>query len=81
MSKRRHVEEVVQLNDNEGGPYLGRIDALGAERRDECPQCSFDPAHDQQCREWPNVEILDGNQQPTGKYVYHVAECEMTDTV
>lgn len=79
MSKRRNVGDIVVLQDNEDGPYLGRIDALGADRKDECPKCCDDPTHDPHCREWPNVEVMDAEGKPTGHYVYHVTECEMSD--
>lgn len=74
MSKRRYVGDVVLLHDEEEGPYLGRIDALGAEPRNECDRRFLDPAHDQNCREWPNVEILDAEGRPTGQWGYHVCE-------
>lgn len=80
MSKRRHVGDVVVLDDEDGtGPYLGRIDALGAERGDTCPHCFLEPDHDQSCSEWPNVQVLDQNRQPTGEWVHHVPECQMAD--
>jgi hypothetical protein len=81
MSKRRGVGEVVLLRDDEEGPYLGRIDALDSERRYECLRCSFDVTHAHDCREWPNVEVLNDKRQPTGQFVYHVTECEMSDPV
>lgn len=80
MSKRRHIGNVVVLNDEDGtAPYLGRIDALGAERGDICPHRFLEPDHDQACTEWPNVQVLDQNLQPTGEWVYHVPECQMAD--
>lgn len=80
MSKRRNVGDVVQLDDNDGSaPYLGRIDAQGSDRGDRCPKSAFDPNHDQQCAEWPVVNVLDGAGQATGERVFHVAECQMAD--
>lgn len=79
MSKGRQIGEVVLLNGDEEGSYLGRIDALGTERKDVCPRCFMDPTHDQHCREWSNIEILDVNRKPTGQFVYHVAEYAMSD--
>lgn len=56
MSKRRNVGDIVQLDDHDGSaPYLGCIDAQGAERGDLCPLSVSDPNHDQQCAEWPVV--------------------------
>lgn len=80
MSKRRKVDDIVQLHDEDDGFYLGRIDSLGASRGDECPQRFLDDTHDQSCMEWPNVEILNDDKTPTGEYVYHVSECDMQDT-
>lgn len=60
--------------------YFGRLDALGADRLDTCPQCYLDPGHDPECAEWPNVQVLDENRQPTGGWVYHVPECRMGET-
>jgi len=79
LSKRRSINEIVVLSDDEDGSYYGRVDALGAERNDECPHCRLEPKHDPHCKEWPNVEILDTERKPTGKYVHHVAECRMSD--
>lgn len=80
MSKRRQVGEIVVLDDEDGtAPYLGRIDALGADRGDRCLHCSLDPGHDQACTEWPNVQVLNKNRQPTGEWVHHVPECQMAD--
>lgn len=80
MSKRRNVGDIVQLDDHDGSaPYLGCIDAQGAERGDLCPLSVSDPSHDQQCAEWPVVNVLDEHQQATGERVFHVPECRMAD--
>lgn len=80
MIKRRKVGDIVKLDDPDGtGPYLGCIDAQGAERGDQCPRCCADVSHDQQCAEWPVVNVLDEHKQPTGGRVFHVAECQMSD--
>lgn len=80
MSKRRHVGEVVVLDDEDGtAPYFARIDGLGAERGDRCPHCTLEADHDQACAEWPNVQVLDQNRKPTGEWVHHVPECQMAD--
>lgn len=79
MSKRRKVNDIVLLHGDEDGFYLGRIDSRGGERDDECPQNFLSESHDQNCKEWPNVEILNDDETPTGEYVYHVSECDMQD--
>ena len=80
MGKRRNVGDIVQLSDEDGsGPYLGRIDSQGAQRGDLCPLAAHDPSHDQQCAEWPVVNVLDEHKQATGEQVFHVAECQMAD--
>jgi len=80
MSKRRHVGDVVLLDDEDGtGPYLGRIDARGAERGDYCPLTTHDDDHDPDCAEWPNVAVLGKAGRPTGAMIYHVPECRMAD--
>jgi hypothetical protein len=77
MSKRHHIGDVVLLYDDEEGTYLGRLDALGAERDDQCPQAMLHDSHDQACKEWPNVELLDEQGHRTGRWIYHVPECHM----
>lgn len=70
----------MQLDDEDGTPpYLGLIDAQGAERGDLCPDSVFDPGHDQQCAEWSVIRVLDEHGQPTGERVFHVPECHMVD--
>jgi hypothetical protein len=78
MSKRRQVGDVVVVQDADEGPYLCRIDALGSEPRNGCLRC-LDINHDQCCREWPNLEILDPDGRSTGEWACHVTECEMQD--
>ena len=80
MSKRRKVDDVVQLDDEDGTPpYLGRVDGQGAERGDVCPHAAHDPTHDQQCAEWPVILVLDEHGQPAGERVFHVPESPMAD--
>lgn len=80
MSKRRQIGDVVLLDDEDGTPkYLARIDALGADHRDRCPHSMLDADHDQDCAEWPNMQVLDQNHLPTGDWVHHVPECQMAD--
>ena len=78
MSIRRKVGDVVLIK-TEDEEFRGRIDERGAERQDECPLCFLEPHHDQKCREWPNVAVLDGEHKATRKWAYHVAECRMFD--
>ena len=81
MSKRRNVGDIVLLNDGDGeADYMGRISPQGADRpSDECPHVFLDSGHDPLCREWPVVDLIDENLNPTGGHVYHVAECRMRD--
>lgn len=79
MSKRRSVGDIVRIHDDEEGFYLGRISARGEATRHECPQMYLDSKHDRECREWPNIEVLDSNEKPTGQFAYHISECEMSD--
>lgn len=78
MSNRRKVGDIV-LVKTEDEEFLGRIDALGSERGDECPLCFIDKSHDQRCREWPNVAVLNSEHKATGEWAYHVSECQMFD--
>jgi hypothetical protein len=78
MSIRRKVGDVVLVR-TEDEEFLGRIDTLGADCGDECPQCFLDSNHDQHCREWPNVDVLNSEHKPTGRWAYHVSECRMFD--
>jgi hypothetical protein len=78
MSQRRNIDEIV-LVKRDDGEFYARIDALGADSEDECPQCYLDKSHDQDCREWPNVEILNSDNSLSGQYMYHVSECDMSN--
>lgn len=51
--------------------HFGRVDELG-----DATECMHD-CGDPDCREWPNVELLDGNGRRTGDYAMHICECEM----
>lgn len=77
MSKRRAFGDVVQKDDGDGEPpYLVMLipTADGAEP----DYCMFE-CGDPECREWRIAEILDKQAHPTGKRIYHVAECCLSD--
>jgi hypothetical protein len=76
MSKRRAFGDVVQKRDGDGKPYLVRLIPTedGAEP-DYCVAECGDP----ECREWRIAEILDDQAHPTGRRIYHVAECRLSD--
>lgn len=80
MSKRRKIGDIVVLDDEDGAPpYLGRIDALGAEPVEPCPHRFLEAGHDPDCIEWANIQVLDQNLQPTGEWEHHVPECQLDD--
>lgn len=76
MSTRRKVAEIVQLVDEEEGPYLARIVEHGRGLYpDECElSCG-----DAECKEWPVLLVLSEDGEPTGQRVFHVSECQMQD--
>lgn len=75
MSKRRKSGEVVIRRP--GSCYLGSaepklVKLLG----DDTEKCMLG-CGDKGCREWLNVEVVNGEHQ--GSYLYHLSECEMID--
>lgn len=80
MSKRRAFGDVVQLDDEEEGPYHARILApVQGCGYDECVQLVLGNCADTECREWWTLEVLDEEMKATGDHVYHVSECAMRD--
>ncbi|HEY8096985.1 MAG TPA: hypothetical protein VIE65_12960 [Methylobacter sp.] len=79
MSKRRSVNDLVWIDEEDEDRFLGRIDMLSADQAERCLKAG-DPGHDPDCKNWPNVEILTDDAQPTGAFCYHVSECEMHDS-
>lgn len=74
MSKRRAFGDTVQVNEHKS-PYQARL--VPTDDGADPDYCVYD-CGDDECREWRKAEILrDG--QPTGKLVYHIAECHMSD--
>jgi len=81
MSKRRNPGDVVRKVPGAG--FVGeslvcRIpDYFG-----DIPEPCFASLHrgepDDECMEWPNLEVLDANGDVVG-HCCHVAECEMED--
>lgn len=78
MSIRRKIGDIV-LVKTEDEEFVGQIDGLGVEQQDCCSTCYVDPTHDSECREWPNVKVLNDEHIATGEWAYHVPECEMFD--
>lgn len=64
-ARRPGPGDLVSIKNDLGfGANVGRIRA--GDKADPCPYCE-----DDDCREWPNVDLLDG------RTVYHVPECAM----
>ena len=80
MSTRRNPGEIVRRNPGSGfvgspQPELVRVpDGDDYMNADPCVSGCGDP----QCREWPNMEIVEGPH--AGAYMYHISECEMFDS-
>lgn len=81
MSKRRNPYEIVRRRPGSGfvasaEPTLVRVPEEPAytDEADPCMLCD-DPA----CREWANLEIINGPH--AGSHMYHISECEMTDHI
>lgn len=76
MSQRRAFGDVVQLSDEEEGPYDARILAPDqGEGYDDC----LGACADAECREWWTLVVLDNHMNATSEFVYHVSECAMRD--
>ncbi len=81
MSKRRSPGEIVKRRPGSGflssaEPELIKVpdgEAYGTEADTCMLGCG-----DRECREWANLEIVSGPSK--GEFLYHVAECEMSDT-
>lgn len=73
MTKFRQVGDIVRKKPNAG--FVGQSLIIRLTKGFEhCILCT-----NPHCKEWTNCEILDENNQPTGKFCYHVSECEMED--
>jgi hypothetical protein len=80
MSKRRAFGDIVQLDDEEEGPYFARIcEPAQGIGYDECLQIFLENCSDDNCREWWTLEVLNDDKIATGEFVYHVSECAMRD--
>lgn len=80
MSNRRNVGDIVVVRNDET-EFLGRIDALDADRGDKCHQCSIGSNRDHNCKVWPNVAVYNTEYIPTGEWAFHISECKMFDLV
>jgi hypothetical protein len=74
MSKRRQAGDIVWKKTNAG--FIGKRLPIILEN-DEGYPCLL-ACGDEDCREWANCEIVE-DTKGTGKYCYHVSECEMED--
>jgi hypothetical protein len=80
MSQRRAFGDVVQLDDEEEGPYHARILAPDQGKGyEECLQICLGACADAECREWWTLVVLDDDMNATCDHVYHVSECAMRD--
>jgi hypothetical protein len=80
MSIRRDFGDVVQLDEDEGGTFHGRI--LSPSRGagfDPCLKHVLGTCSDSDCREWWTLEVLEDQRNATGEYAYHIPECAMRD--
>lgn len=81
MSKRRKPGEVVRRLPGSGfvgsaDPQMVRIPS-GHDFVDQADPCMMG-CGDPECREWANLEIVEGPH--TGQFIYHISECEMVDS-
>lgn len=67
-ARRPGPGDLVSITNDLGfGANVGDVGRIRAgDKADPCPYCD-----DDDCREWPNVDLLDG------RTVYHVPECAM----
>jgi len=76
MSVRRRIGDVVQLDEEDDGPYLAKIAEHGrGTAPDDCMRVCGDP----DCKEWPVLAEVDAAGKLTGVRVFHVAECQMAE--
>ncbi len=79
MSVRRKPGEIVKRQPGSGFLNSAKpefIKILDTDDYDPCMMGCGDP----DCREWPNVEVLDENRVGTGDFLYHISECQMGDS-
>lgn len=78
MSKRRQPGEIVRRLPGScfcgsPTPELVRLtDSSDGELHDCSQPCMV--CEDPECREWANVQVVD-----TGRWMFHLSECEMED--
>jgi hypothetical protein len=78
MSVRRGSGEVVRKKAYAGFLEEPCLIVLHTEDPPEWQEYCMLDCGDPECREWANCEVVvDG--KPTGKFCYHVSECEMED--
>jgi hypothetical protein len=81
MSKHRQVGVILKKKEN--GVYLiiplvvKIVDIDPDPRYKSYSRCMLN-CGDERCMEWANCEIME-NGLPTGKYCYHISDCEMED--
>lgn len=78
MSKRRNIGDTVIKRENAG--FTGKRLRVRIEQipRPEYPDYCMLDCDDPECREYPDLAVLDDSGNVTG-YCYHVSECEMED--
>lgn len=75
MSKRRNPDEVVRRKP--GSCFLASADPALVKLVGESDDWCLLSCGDNHCREWSNVEIVEGEGK--GHYLHHLSECEMSD--
>jgi hypothetical protein len=80
MSPRRKPGEVVRREPGSGfvassDPQMIRVPS-GHDYSDQADPCMMG-CSDPECREWANLEIVEGPH--AGQFIYHISECEMLD--
>jgi hypothetical protein len=78
MSKRRRPGDIVVLNSDsyDGGKGL-RVKILPNYQDEEGLSCMN--CEDPKCVEWATVEVVDDNDNGTGRLLYHYDEHQMDD--
>lgn len=75
MSRRRSPGDVVQRAPGSG--FVGSPEPSKVRICDDPPDPCLLGCGDPACREWPNLEVVEGPFK--GNYLYHVSECQMSD--
>lgn len=77
MSKRRKPGDIVRRRPGSGFCAAAEPSLVQIPEDEEWLPCSLG-CGDKDCREWPNLLIVEEGPHKGG-YFYHISECEMED--